>query len=125
MLKRGYSPIAVRLLLLSRHYRRELNFTFEKLGEAEKRVKELKAFVVKLREAEGLKDRGRVQEELRRMKLAFENSMDDDLNVEEALRVFFNFVDTYREKEVGGKDAREILRTLGELDRVLGILATY
>ncbi|MBI1977484.1 MAG: cysteine--tRNA ligase [Candidatus Omnitrophica bacterium] len=41
LLQRGYDPIAIRYALLSVHYRQQLNFTLEGLGEASEVIKKL------------------------------------------------------------------------------------
>src|SRR5438876_9449326 len=44
----GYRPSAVRYLLLSAHYRKPLNFTWESLGYAEEALRRLTDFLARL-----------------------------------------------------------------------------
>src|SRR5262249_56520242 len=45
---KGYRPSAVRFLLLSSHYRKQLNFTWESLAGAEKGLQRLMALLTRL-----------------------------------------------------------------------------
>ena len=46
---KGYRPSAVRYLLLSTHYRKQLNFTWASLGQAEEAMRRLTDFLARLR----------------------------------------------------------------------------
>jgi cysteinyl-tRNA synthetase len=124
VLKRGYSPAAIRLVLLGTHYRKKLNFTFKKLDAAEKKIKKLESFVVMLKGAESKKSSKSLEVDLVKMKQDFEEALNDDLNPVPALRTFFAFIDKYKNKDISQKDAEKILKTLKELDRVLGLVGT-
>ncbi|MDQ3804570.1 MAG: cysteine--tRNA ligase [Acidobacteriota bacterium] len=84
--ERGFDPAAVRYLLLSVPYRKQLNFTFEGLRGAEKTVQSLRDFRTRLKEA---KTEAGSNPELRgavtRAREEFEAGMDDDLNTSVAL----------------------------------------
>lgn len=93
---RGIAPSSIRYLLLSGHYRSQLNFTFEGLEGARRAVSRLHEFRERLRslEAAGEPDReaddlGPLADEAR---AAFETAMDEDLNVSEALAAMFGLV---------------------------------
>ena len=83
---KGYSPAAVRYFLLSVPYRKQLNFTFDALGGAEKTVAGLRDFRARLSEA---KPEAGMNESLHEASLRaleeFEAGMDDDLNTSVAL----------------------------------------
>ncbi|MEK6808976.1 MAG: cysteine--tRNA ligase, partial [Nanoarchaeota archaeon] len=49
LLNKGYNPIGIRYLLLSTHYRQQLNFTEESLQGAENSVQRINDFILKLR----------------------------------------------------------------------------
>src|SRR4029078_13553450 len=86
MREQGYSPLAIRYLLLSVPYRKQLNFTFEGLQGAEKTVESLRTFHTRLREA---RTESGSNPELKaaaaRALEEFETGMDDDLNTSVAL----------------------------------------
>ncbi len=93
LIKKGYDPLAVRYLLLSHHYRHPVNFTIQGLEDAGHVIARLKDFRLRLNEykpSPGTKaDLKRMIEEAGR---GFEEALSDDLNISEALGVFFNLV---------------------------------
>jgi len=80
LLDKGYSAAAVRWLLLSAHYRTQLNFTLSGLDAAEKTIAYYRGLVARLREAADV-DGAAAAEDAK----AFLEAMDDDLNVSKAL----------------------------------------
>lgn len=50
---KGYDPVAIRYLMMSTHYRQQLNFTFEGLDAAKKTLDRLTNFMHRLLEANG------------------------------------------------------------------------
>src|SRR5436305_13245477 len=76
---RGFSPTAVRYFLFSVPYRKQLNFTFDALRGAEKAVKGLRDFRLRLRETKveaGVNPK--LQETGMRSLKDFETALDDD-----------------------------------------------
>ena len=122
VLKKGYSPSAVKLVLLGTHYRKKLNFTFKKLDAAEKKIKKLESFVQMLKKAGPGKSSKALKSDLSEMQRAFEEEMEDGLDVAQALRALFSFIDKYRNKKINENDAKEVYNTLKELDNVLGLM---
>src|SRR5215207_1945876 len=84
--EKGFNPTAIRYLLLSVPYRKQLNFTFEGLQGAEKTVESLRTFRARLREA---RTEAGSNPELKaaaaRALEEFEAGMDGDLNTSVAL----------------------------------------
>lgn len=128
ILAKGYSPKAVRYLLLSGHYRSQLNFTEEELKSAERTVDKMIEFMEKL---ERLKFTGEYNEklhfEMRKAQDEFVKYMDDDLNMPQALAVIFNFMNVVNkaisENALSQKNAQEIYETMKGFDKVLGLLS--
>src|SRR5207249_4444639 len=89
---KGFRPSAVRYLLLSSHYRKQLNFTWESLGSAEKALQRLTDCLSRLeavtRPGTHSELRVRVDEASR----AFAAAMEDDLNTAAALGATFELV---------------------------------
>jgi cysteinyl-tRNA synthetase len=84
--EKGFDPFAIRYLLLSVPYRKQLNFTFEGLRGAEKTVESLRDFRERVRTARGEAGSNDIlKERIERAKLEFEAGMDDDLNTSVAL----------------------------------------
>jgi cysteinyl-tRNA synthetase len=92
LLARGYSPTAIRFLLLSAHYRDRLNFTFEGLMHAENTVRRLQEFNLRLSTVKPSSSEDRLAESVEEYRRKFEEEMDNDLNAPAALAVFFEFM---------------------------------
>jgi len=93
ILDRGYEPRAIRLLLLSTHYRTPLNFTFTALAQATSELQRLDDLTARL-EREVAPD-GESPEFERRLDAElglFEQALGDDLNVSGALGAVFRIV---------------------------------
>src|SRR3954462_15828835 len=91
LMDQGYSPLAIRYLLLSVPYGKQLNFTFEGLQGAETTVERLKQFrrlVNEVKPEPGSDDNIRTQVD--RSFRDFEAGMDDDLNTSVALAAVHN-----------------------------------
>jgi cysteinyl-tRNA synthetase len=123
---KGYSPLAVRFLLLSTHYRQQLNFTFQALKAAENAVERLLNFMERLSEADGAGTSGLLKNLMQKTQIRFEKYMEDDLNITEALAVLFNFVREVNklmdENKVSRSEAEEVRQLMYKLDKVLGII---
>ena len=122
----GYSPLALRYLLLSVPYRKQLNFTFEGLQGAESTIERLQNFRRLVRDAKteagsdatvvALVD-GALNE--------FEASMDDDFNTANALAAMHNLVreiNTVLSNDgLKADDRTAVLAAIEKFDSVLGI----
>ncbi|MFN2530410.1 MAG: cysteine--tRNA ligase [Pyrinomonadaceae bacterium] len=123
---RGYSAAAIRYFLLSVPYNKQLNFTFDALGGAEKTVNSLRDFQARLSEA---KTEPGLNEELHQSTLralqAFEAGMDDDFNTSIALAAIHNLSrevnSALARKRVKEENKRELLELLVRFDTVLNI----
>ena len=117
---KGYSPAAIRYYLLSVPYNKQLNFTFEALGGAEKTVDSLRDFRARLREAKTEPGSNNSLHETAMRALAdFEAGMDDDLNTSVALAAIHNLT-----REVNTAMARKQLREDNKIE-LLGLLERF
>ncbi len=127
LLKKGYSPKAIRYLLLSAHYRQKLNFTLKGLDAAEASVNRLLDFMDMLKDPKGEEFAGMAKITSKAEK-DFSDAMDDDLNTPEALAAVFGLVkevNVLSEKgKLGKKGARMVKDLMMDFDRVLGLLDT-
>ncbi|HST53088.1 MAG TPA: cysteine--tRNA ligase [Pyrinomonadaceae bacterium] len=124
--EKGFDPLAIRYLLLSVPYRKQLNFTFEALRGAEKTVESLRDFRSRIRSS-------RVESgsnpELRsiaaRALEEFESGMDDDLNTSVALAAIHDLkreVNTALDScALRADDRRDILSLVERFNSVLNI----
>ena len=126
VLSKGYSAKAVRYLLMSAHYRSQLNFTFNGLKDAETTVNRLLEFMEKLDEINGGKHNQNIPQLIEDVKKKFESAMDDDLNMPLALSAIHEFVSEINKAIAEGnldeKNAKEVKEIMLDFDKVLGIL---
>jgi len=127
LLDRGYEPRAIRLLLLSTHYRTPLNFTFSALAQATAEVQRLDDLVARLQREPAAEGNNEAFDGLvREAEEEFAAALGDDLNISGALSALFRLV---REAHVAmdrgelPTDSRNVLRsTLRRVDSVLVVM---
>jgi cysteinyl-tRNA synthetase len=125
MRQRGVDPMALRYLLISSHYRKLLNFTFENLEMAAQALNRVRNFIFSLKNIEKA---GEASPEtavlIASSREDFSEKMADDFNISGALGVLFDFVHAMNQKMSGlcKKDAAAVLTYLEALDTVLGVL---
>ncbi|MBI3872841.1 MAG: cysteine--tRNA ligase [candidate division Zixibacteria bacterium] len=127
LLDRGYPAVAVRYLLLSTHYRSQLNFTMSGLEGAKSAIERIRDFHHRLGEVtlpgEAQSD---FLDAIKDVRSEFTAQLDDDLNISGALGVLFNFIrDTYKRLELGElrqADAQPAREMIEDFDRILDVL---
>jgi len=129
LLSKGHDALAIRYLLLSAHYRAQLNFREEELSHAEKAMEALTGTLHRLEKINAARRRTNVQlqKTLLREKLQFEKAMDDDLNTPRALAALHRMARAVNraidQGKVSRRDAATALQLVSDLDKVLGIFA--
>jgi cysteinyl-tRNA synthetase len=126
--ERGYSAAAIRYLLLSAHYRKELNFTFEGLDDAQAALRRLVDFADRL-DAVPVAESGasNLRATAETGLASFEAALDDDLNTPEALAALFRFVreanaELDRASVVDAADRDIARQAVRRMDDVLGFI---
>jgi cysteinyl-tRNA synthetase len=124
--EQGYSPLAIRYLLLSVPYRKQLNFTFEGLQGAESTVERLRNFRRLVRDARTSDGSDPDTRKLVDTALAnFEAAMDDDFNTAAALAAIHDMVreiNTVLANDALQNDDRSaVLDAVSRFESVLGI----
>ena len=126
LIEKGYSPVAIRYILISTHYRQPLNFTLPSLEAAANTLERIRDFLTRLSEVKGGESSGEVNRLVEVAKAGFEEAMDDDLNINDALTEFFKFMreanELLAEGKLGEEDVRKIYNLIVSLNRVLGIV---
>ncbi len=85
----GFTPEALRYMLLSGHYRTNINFSIDKKNEALKVTQRINTFYERLLDlSENCDETNDLTSEYN----LFEKALDDDLNAPEALAVFFDWM---------------------------------
>jgi cysteinyl-tRNA synthetase len=126
LVEQGYTPLAMRYLLLSVPYRKQLNFTFEGLQGAESTVERLRNFRRLVREAHVRENNGsNIDELVKRSLNDFEAAMDDDLNTAAALAAVHDLVrevnTAMANSGLRAADRDAVLDAIAKFDSVLGI----
>lgn len=126
LLTKGYNPKAIRYLLMSTHYRQQLNFTFEGLEAAQNAVDRLTNFTYRLMNAGGKGCGEKIEGLMDDVQKHFEEAMDDDLNISLGLATIFQFlreVNKLIDENMLSKDkAQEVYQLMMEFDKVLGVI---
>jgi cysteinyl-tRNA synthetase len=127
ILSKGYSPEAIRYLLSSVPYRKQLNFTFDGLKSAATAIDRLRNFKLRLetdRFPEGASEQFSARTATATQ--AFHSGMDEDLNTAEALAAVFEYVrDANSAMDAGdfrSGDAAAALTLLQLFDSVFDVL---
>ncbi len=126
LLEKGYSPAAIRYLLMSVHYRKQLNFTLEGLEQAGAALQRVNDFVLRLREVPSSSvDNPELTERVARARREFHEGLDDDLNTSVALAALFELIrDTnilLDRREVGGNNRDQILALFSDANLVFDV----
>jgi cysteinyl-tRNA synthetase len=126
LLAKGYDPKAVRYLLMSTHYRQQLNFAFEGLEAAKNALDRLVNFVRRLMDADGSRCGEKIGALISEVQRRFEEAMDDDLNISVALAALFDFVREVNklldDNMLGKEEAEEVYELMMRFDKVLGVI---
>jgi cysteinyl-tRNA synthetase len=131
---RGFRPSAVRLLLLSAHYRKQLNFTWESLAAHEESLRRLTNFLARLDDIEqapaGRENRSSdpaIRARVEEARAAFSDALHADLNTAAALGAIFELVRALNSAidagQLGSADVAMIRDGFESFDQVLGILS--
>jgi cysteinyl-tRNA synthetase len=119
--KRGFHPLALRLLYLQAHYRSELNFTWESLGAAQNRLLELYAWA-DLRHQTSADTMPRELDELfRDTRHGVLSALESDLDTPGALAILGKLVASMQNIPIPGVEGKYTDGTLAFLDSVFGL----
>lgn len=115
VVKRGFSPMALRLLFLGAHYRDELNFTWDNLQASQTAWERLLKLVAQFQKEDGRTELS--EEKLKKIddyRIRFFTAIENDLGTPQALSVFWEVT----KSNIPSGDKFELLR---EFDEVLGL----
>ncbi len=88
----GFSAMDLRMLILSSHYRSQMNFSWESLTQAQKNIKTLENFFTRINNLENEIENNESKVDVKEFQKEFEDAMSDDLNTPQALSIIFDFV---------------------------------
>ncbi len=127
ILKVKNKAMAVRLLLLSTHYRKTLNFTFEALGQAETALQRINDFAGEVKH--GRFPEGKTQavgKIIKEAEKGFVGGLSDDLNISVAITALFNLIKKINVLISQGKikksDAEQVNAFMTRVNTVLALI---
>jgi cysteinyl-tRNA synthetase len=134
LLKEGFTGAEVRYLLLSTHYRTQLNFTREGLMGARSSLARISGLINRLQgplgeragEQAGEQDKAGVIDILAKANQRFVEALGDDLNISVSLAALFDLIREVNlladENRLGRSGADKVLGLFARWDQVLGVL---
>ncbi|MCB1158675.1 MAG: cysteine--tRNA ligase [Leptospiraceae bacterium] len=129
LIAKGYSPKAIRYLLLSFHYRTKLNFSLSRIEEAEKSIERIQNTLNRILEKTGLEEALSSHPESYALAgyQSFLESLADDLNVPKALGEIFEFcrqvnadLDAHK---INPEEAKDIQAYFSRINDLLALLS--
>jgi cysteinyl-tRNA synthetase len=123
----GHRISALRYLLLSSHYRKQLNFTWRGLEQAEEALTRLTDFLARVDALPAGNAHEAMSARAAEARDQFDAALSDDLNTAAGLAAIFELVRVVNAAidagEVSGGDAAAIRDAFAHFDRVLGVIA--
>ena len=138
---RGHRASSLRYLLLSSHYRKQLNFTWAGMDQAEESLRRIVDFLARLddlcgADARGADTRGadrvrsasaEIEQMVSTAREEFKAALCDDLNTARGLGAIFDLIRDVNAaidaRQVSGADAAVVREAFEQFDRVLGVIS--
>jgi len=126
ILNEGYRASALRYVLLSTHYRKQLRFTWASLIQADEALTRLMDFLARLDTVTDSGSHDSIGARVLEAQQLFNEMMSRDLNTPGALGVMFELVRTVNAAidtgVVGTEDIEKIKKVFADFDQVLGVV---
>ena len=127
LIAKGYDPLAIRYLLLSVQYRKQLNFTLDGLASAQRSLDRINECIFRMKSsALPVGSNAQLSEALSNAKTQFEAGLDDDLNTAQALGAIFVLIRECNNAMTEGRlledNRREVLEWFAVVDDRLAII---
>jgi len=124
---RGFRPSALRYLLLSAHYRKQLNFTFTGMQQAEEALRRLVDCLDRLAAVSRVGSHAALHQSAAEARQSFDAALSDDLNTSAALASMFDLVRVVNtaidQGQIGREDVTMLEQVFQHFDDVLGVIA--
>jgi cysteinyl-tRNA synthetase len=116
---KGFDPMHLRLLFLSSHYRKNVDFSWPALEQAKANFERISEWRNRLQEIAKAKEKSISSKIIQK----FESAMDDDLNTPLALAYLYEMItETNKEfKDLSAEEAGRILATFEKMNKVFGL----
>lgn len=126
LLKKGYTGLQIRYMLLQTHYKTQLNFTMAGLESVKMSLQRMQDFIYRLQEIEDEQDYGLIENLINEAHRKFSESLADDLNISPSLAAIFDLIREVNtlcdQKKIGKQEAEKILSLMKQFNQVLGVL---
>jgi cysteinyl-tRNA synthetase len=124
---KGYKGDCARFFLIYGHYRKRLNFTWDRVAATSQKLDQFKSMVQNWKKrAKAHASSGEAKRLVEKIVPTFEDNMNCDLDVKAAFDALFTIVEKLHrlnmEKCLGGEDAEAALTALERVDRVLRVI---
>jgi cysteinyl-tRNA synthetase len=124
---RGHRLSALRYLLLSSHYRKQLNFTWMSMDQAEEAIRRIVDCLARLETVTGTGSNPHVAEAVEKAREAFRAALQNDLNTAAALAAVFDLVRDVNAaidaRAISTTEAAAVRQAMDDFDRVLGVVS--
>ncbi|MFZ2226067.1 MAG: cysteine--tRNA ligase [Candidatus Moraniibacteriota bacterium] len=122
---KGYSAMDLRLLILSSHYRSQMNFTWESMDQAKSNLQKINAFILNM-EALSTAETKEANFDIMPYQEKFESAMNDDLNTPLALSIVYELITDANKlllkSLLSAQDAKKILAFWKKINTVFGFM---
>jgi cysteinyl-tRNA synthetase len=126
LLSKGYTGREIRYLLLSVHYKTQLNFTMQSLEGARHALNRIDHFVDRLKSCHEEALNGVTTQLLTSFRDKFDEALRENLSISIALAALFDLIRDVNglidSKQLGKKGAEEVLNTLQQINAVLHVI---
>ncbi len=126
LIARGYRKDHIRFFLIYGHYRKKLNFTFDKLAQTSRKLDNFKGMVQDLNNAQSTNPSQKGQTLAKGIVPAFERNVNNDLMVKTAFDEIYATVSKLHklvtQEKLGKEDANAAIIGLRKVDQVLQVI---
>jgi cysteinyl-tRNA synthetase len=126
LLKRGYKGEHIRFFLAYGHYRKRLNFTFQRFAKTSQILDAIRLHTNNLGSTTGYKSSIEAKQLVERMITSFEKHLNDDLHVEKAIdelaTTLIQLNKLRQQGQLSVQDASRASENLKKIDQVLQVI---
>ena len=127
ILARGHRASSLRYQLLSSHYRKQLNFTWAGMDQAEESLRRMVDFLGRLDDLTGDERHPAIEQLVSTARTAFADALQDDLNTARGLGAIFDLIRDVNAaidaRQASAADAVIVREAFEQFDRVLGVIS--
>lgn len=121
LVEKGYDLSEIRFFLIYGHYRKRLNYSDKRMRSTTEKLRSFKEQVKRIKDRAGSTTDADT-EVARKIKEAFQERMDDDLDVRGAFDNVVDFVSSMDVRNLPPDEASGVTKTLKEVDEVLQVV---